>query len=28
VESAWADVGVHGGISEDEMLVPLIVAHC
>lgn len=28
VESAWADVGVHGGISEDEMLVPLLVAHC
>jgi hypothetical protein len=28
VEGAWADIGVHGGASEDEMLVPLIVAHC
>jgi hypothetical protein len=28
VEGVWADIGVHGGASEDEMLVPLIVAHC
>jgi hypothetical protein len=28
VEAAWKDIGVHGGISEDEMLVPLIFAHC
>ena len=28
MEHAWADTGVHGGASEDEMLVPLIVACC
>ncbi len=28
MEHAWADTGVHGGASEDEMLVPLIVASC
>lgn len=24
----WQDVGVHGGVSEDEMYVPLITAYC
>lgn len=24
----WHDVGVHGGVSEDEMYVPLITAYC
>lgn len=28
VESAWSDIGVHGGASEDEMRVPLVMAHC
>lgn len=27
-EETWSDIGVHGGIGEDEMLTPLIVAHC
>lgn len=27
-EADWSDVGVHGGVSEDEMYVPLLVAHC
>jgi hypothetical protein len=27
-EGFWADIGVHGGISEDEMAVPLLAAFC
>jgi len=27
-EKPWTDWGVHGGVSEDELYVPLIVAHC
>jgi hypothetical protein len=27
-EKPWTDLGVHGGVSEDELYVPLIVAHC
>ena len=28
MESDWRDIGVHGGVSADEMYVPLIVAQC
>jgi hypothetical protein len=28
MESRWESIGVHGGSSEDEMLVPLVLAHC
>jgi hypothetical protein len=27
-EEPWRDIGVHGGVSEDEMYVPLITAYC
>ncbi|NJN45288.1 MAG: alkaline phosphatase family protein [Candidatus Competibacteraceae bacterium] len=27
-EGFWADTGVHGGVSADEMLVPLLVSLC
>ncbi|MCP5420504.1 MAG: alkaline phosphatase family protein [Gammaproteobacteria bacterium] len=27
-EGFWSDVGVHGGISEEEMAVPLLAAFC
>jgi hypothetical protein len=27
-EETWRDVGVHGGVSEEEMYVPLITAYC
>lgn len=27
-EKPWTDLGVHGGVSEDELYVPLIMAHC
>ncbi len=28
MEGRWDNVGIHGGTSEDEMLVPLVLAHC
>jgi hypothetical protein len=27
-EPPWKNIGVHGGVSEDEMLVPLFVVRC
>lgn len=27
-EAPWTDIGVHGGVSADEMYVPLVVARC
>jgi hypothetical protein len=27
-EKPWTDLGVHGGVSEDELYVPLVMAHC
>ena len=27
-EPAFRQIGVHGGVSEAELHVPLIVAHC
>lgn len=27
-EEVWADTGVHGGLSEEELRVPLMVARC
>lgn len=27
-EAPWTDIGVHGGVSADEMYVPLVMAQC